>query len=170
MNICGLNFFDGEKANRVDEQLKFIKKIFSTKPTNIFSIIEQFSKEESLETNDFFVSCGEVKITFTKELISNYNKVKSLNKPILIRDVTYLRMIPKIRNLDVNYFPRFTWNSILPGKENFPFDPNYNRWLDIKKKYNLHIKDYQKQGDKILFITDPTDASLNDLNFNQMDT
>lgn len=151
MNICGLNFFDGEKANRVDEQLKFIKKIFSTKPTNIFSIIEQFSKEESLETNDFFVSCGEVKITFSKELISNYNKVKSLNKPILIRDVTYLRMIPKIRNLDVNYFPRFTWNSILPGKENFPFDPNYNRWLDIKKKYNLHIKDYQKQGDKILF-------------------
>ena len=40
MNICGLNFFEGEKAIRVNEQLKFIKKIFSTKPTNIFNIIE----------------------------------------------------------------------------------------------------------------------------------
>lgn len=168
MNICGLNFFEGEKAIRVDEQLKFIKKIFSTKPTNIFNIIEQFSKDELLEINDFFVSCGDIKLTFNKELISKLNKVKSLNKPILIRDVTYLRIIPKIRNLDVNYFPRFTWNSILPGEKNFPFDPNYNRWLDIKKKYNLHIKDYQKQGDKILFLLQiPTDASLNDLNFNQ---
>ena len=86
MNICGLNFFDGEKANRVDEQLKFIKKIFSTKPTNIFNILEQFSNKELLEINDFFVSCGDVKITYNKELTSNYNKVKSLNKPILIRD------------------------------------------------------------------------------------
>ena len=136
MNICGLNFFEGEKAIRVNEQLKFIKKIFSTKPTNIFNIIEQFSKEELLEINDFFVSCGDIKITFNKELISKYNKVKSLNKPILIRDVTYLRIIPKIRNLDINHFPRFTWNSILPGEKNFPFDPSYNRWLDIKKNIN----------------------------------
>ena len=80
-----------------------------------------------------FVSCGDIKLTFNKELISKLNKVKSLNKPILIRDVTYLRIIPKIRSLDVNYFPRFTWNSILPGEKNFPFDPNNNRWLDIKK-------------------------------------
>ena len=49
MNICGLNFFEGEKAIRVDEQLKFIKKIFSTKPTNIFNMIEQFSKDELLK-------------------------------------------------------------------------------------------------------------------------
>ena len=68
-------------------------------------MIEQFSKDELLEINDFFVSCGDIKLTFNKELISKLNKVKSLNKPILIRDVTYLRIIPKIRSLDVNYFP-----------------------------------------------------------------
>ena len=37
----------------------------------------------------------------------------------------------------------------------------------ILKKYNLTIKDYQTQGDNILFLLQiPTDASLNDLNFN----
>ena len=55
----------------------------------------------------------------------------------------------------------------MPGEKNFPYDPNYNRWEDIKKKYNLHVRDYQKQGDKILFLLQiPTDASLNELNFN----
>ena len=53
---------------------------------------------------------------------------------------------------DVNNFPRFTWNSILPDQQNFPFDHSYDRWSDIKKKYNLDIRDYQKQGDKILFF------------------
>ena len=28
MNICGLNFFNGEKGRRVEKQLKEIKKIF----------------------------------------------------------------------------------------------------------------------------------------------
>ena len=69
-------------------------------------------------------------------------------------------------NLDVNNFPRFTWNSILPYKMNFPYDSSYDRWSALKKKYDLKVKDYKKQGDNILFLLQiPTDASLNELNF-----
>ena len=82
---------------------------------------------------------------------------------MLIRDVTYLRMV-QIRKLDVNFFPRFTWNNILSYENNFPYDESYNRWDEIKRKYKIIIKDYQKQGDNILFLLQiPTDSSLNEL-------
>ena len=167
MNICGLNFFTGLKYNRVQKQLSQIKKIFESESKNRFSFIESPEKYDQLKLFDFFVTCGDIKVTFNKHLIQNHLKIKNLKKPQLIRDVTYLRVIPKIKKIDVNFFPRFTWDSILPGEKNFPYDPNYNRWEDIKKKYNLHVRDYQKQGDKILFLLQiPTDASLNELNFN----
>ena len=56
-------------------------------------------------------------------MIDIYSKINSMKKPRLIRDVTYLRIIPEMTNLDVNNFPRFTWNSILPYKMNFPMIP-----------------------------------------------
>lgn len=166
MNICGINFFEGEKGSRVNQQLSLLEKIFLSNKTNSFEILKNVVSNIDLNKLDFFVTCGDIKITFNKELIEEYLKIKSTNKPILIRDVTYLREIPKIKNDDVNNFPRFTWNSILPDQHNFPFDPSYDRWSDIKKKYNLEIRDYQKQGDKILFFLQiQTDASLNELNF-----
>ena len=166
MNIGGINFFGGEKAKRVQDQLYEIKKIFDTNSNNNFNIIQNYTNKEELDNYNCFVNCGDIKITFNRELIKRYLDIKSTKKPILIRDVTYLRVIPKLRKLDVNHFPRFTWNSILPYKNNFPYDKSYNRWDDIKKKYNLTIKEYKKQRDNILFFLQiPTDASLNDLNF-----
>ena len=166
MNIGGLNFFDQAKGERVQNQLNEIGYIFNSNKSNDFVIIKETNNND-LKKYDFFISCGDVKITFNRDLIEKYLNINLTKKPRLIRDVTYLRIIPKIRNLDVNFFPRFTWNSILPGEQNFPYDQSYNRWLEIKNKYNLHIKDYKKQGDKILFFLQiPTDASLNDLNFN----
>ena len=51
------------------------------------------------------------------------------------------------------------------NNNNFPYDPSYNRWLELSRKYNLTIKDYKKDGDKILFILQiPADTSLNELN------
>lgn len=167
MNICGFNFFSGDKGARVQNQLLEIKDIFNSNSKNNFNIQNKINLNE-LQKYDFFVTCGDVKITFNRDLIEKYANIKSLKKPQLIRDVTYLRIIPKICKLDVNYFPRYTLNTILPGQNNFPYDNTYNRWLDIKKKYNLHIKDYNKQGDKILILLQiPTDASLNNLNFNK---
>jgi len=166
VNICGVNFFEGEKGGRVDQQLSLLEKIFLSNKENSFKRLKNEISNIELGKFDFFVACGDVKITFNKKLIEEYFKIKSTNKPVLIRDVTYLREIPKIKNFDVNNFPRFTWNSILPDQQNFPFDPSYDRWSDIKKKYNLEIRDYQKQGDKILFFLQiQTDASLNELNF-----
>ncbi len=169
MNICGLNFFNGQKADRVQNQLHKIKEIFISDSINNFNIIKNYRDREELDKYNFFVSCGDIKITFNKELLKRYLEIKALKKPLLIRDVTYLRMIPKIRKLDVNFFPRFTWNNILPYKNNFPYDQSYNRWDEIKKKYKIIIKDYQKQGDNILFLLQiPTDSSLNELNFNNV--
>ena len=166
MNICGLNFFDQVKGKRVQNQLLEIGEIFNSNKSNNFVIINEINKND-LKKYDSFISCGDVKITFNRNLIEKYLNINLTKKPRLIRDVTYLRIIPKIRNLDINFFPRFTWNSILPGEHNFPYDQSYNRWLEIKNKYNLTIKDYKKKGDKILFVLQiPTDASLNQLNFN----
>lgn len=165
MNICGLNFYYGEKGNRVNNQLKEIKKIFNSNSKNNF-IIQNDIKTIKDSEHDFFVTCGDIKISFDKNLMKKFNDLKLINKPHLIRDVTYLRVIPKIKNLDINYFPRLTWNDILPDKNNFPYDKSYNRWLDLKKKYNLTVNDYKKQGDNLLFLLQiPTDASLNELNF-----
>lgn len=165
MNIYGLNFFKNEKGERIGGQLQIIKKIFEVNESNRFNIIRQLNNDFK-EKVDFFVTCGDIKITFDNNILEQFYNLKLFNKPRLIRDVTYLRIIPKITNLDVNNFPRFTWNTILPDHSNFPYDPSYNRWLDLKRKYNLVIKDYKKQGDNILLLLQiPTDASLNELNF-----
>lgn len=165
MNIYGLNFFKDEKGDRIERQLQIVRKIFEVNKNNKFNIIKRLNKDFKKKI-DCFVTCGDIKIAFDNNIIEQFNNLKLFNKPRLIRDVTYLRIIPKIKNLDVNNFPRFTWNTILPDHSNFPYDPSYNRWLDLKKKYNLVIKDYKKQGDNILLLLQiPTDASLNELNF-----
>lgn len=167
MNIYGVNFFNFEKGERIDQQLRIIKNIFEINKNNRFNIVRKFNNDHKDEV-DFFVTCGDIKISFDNNILEKFHSLNSFNKPRLIRDVTYLRIIPKIKNLEVNSFPRFTWNSILPDNSNFPYDQSYNRWLDLKKKYNLVVKDYQKQGDNILLLMQiPTDASLNILNFKE---
>jgi len=42
VNICGLNFFDGEKGRRVEKQLKEIKKIFLSNNKSDFNIIYDY--------------------------------------------------------------------------------------------------------------------------------
>ena len=64
MNICGLNFFDGEKGRRVEKQLKEIKKIFLSNNKSDFNIIYDYDNIGELVKYDCLVSCGDVKITF----------------------------------------------------------------------------------------------------------
>ena len=166
MNICGFNFFLGEKGNRVENQLNRIKEILEINKKNKFEINKNLSNILEDNTFDIYVTCGDVKISFSKEMIDIYSKIASSKKPRLVRDVTYLRIIPKLTNMEVNNFPRFTWNSILPNNINFPYDSHYDRWSELKKKYDLKVEDYKKQGENILFLLQiPTDASLNELNF-----
>ena len=168
MKFCGLNLFDGEKYKRIQNQLEIIKEIFLVNKNNNFVYLDKNVQDDDYKRFDAFITCGDVKVALDQKLIDIFLKLQSLKKPRLIRDVTYLRIIPKLTKLDVNQYPRFSWNSILPCKMNFPYDSKYDRWLEIKKKYNLAVKDYRPQGDKILFLLqNPTDSSLNFLNFYQ---
>lgn len=168
MNICGINLFEGEKYRRIQNQLKVIQEIFLVNKNNKFIYLDRNVQDDDYEKYDVFVTCGDVKIALDQNLIDIFLKLQSSKKPRLIRDVTYLRIIPKLTKLDINQYPRFSWNSILPNKMNFPFDSKYDRWQEIKKKYNLVVKDYKPKGDKILFLLqNPTDSSLNVLNFYQ---
>lgn len=166
MIIGGYNIFIGEKGDRINNHLNVIKSIFESNKNIIFEI---FNKDLNykIKTLDAIVTCGDMKIIFPDIVNQSYQYIKRSNIPHLIRDVTYLREIPKKTGLHVNNYPRFTWNTIVPSKNNFPFDPTYDRWSEIKKKYNIDIKDYDTSGENILFLLQiPTDASLNEITFN----
>ena len=148
MNICG-NLFEGKYRHH---QLKVIQVIFLVNKNNKFIYLDRNVYDDDYEKYDAFVTCGDVKIALDQNLIDIFLKLKSSKKPRLIRDVTYLRIIPKLTKLDINQYPRFSWNSILPNKMNFPFDSQYDRWLEIKKKYNLVVKDYNLKETKYCFF------------------
>lgn len=166
MNIGGFNIFLGEKGDRIDKHLHIIKEIFESDPKNKFNIFKE-DLGHNLKKLDFIVTCGDMKIIFPDIVNQSYRYIKQSNIPHLIRDVTYIREIPKKTGLDVNNYPRFTWNSIVPTNNNFPYDSTYDRWGELKKKYKIDIKDYDTSGENILFLLQiPTDASLNEITFN----
>ena len=85
MNIYGLNFFNFEKGERIDQQLRIIKKIFEINKKNRFNIVRKFNNDLKDEV-DFFVTCGDIKISFENNILEKFNSLNSLNKPRLIRD------------------------------------------------------------------------------------
>ena len=108
MNICGLNLFEGEKYRRIQNQLEIIQNIFLVNKNNNFIFLDKNVQDDDYEKYDAFVTCGDIKIALDQKLIDIFLKLQSLKKPRLIRDVTYLRIIPKLTNLDVNQYPRFS--------------------------------------------------------------
>ena len=64
MNICGFNFFNGEKGAGFHQLLE-IKDIFNSNSKNNFNIQNKTNISE-LQKYDFFVTCGDVKITFNR--------------------------------------------------------------------------------------------------------
>ena len=166
MNIGGFNIFLGEKGDRIDTHLHVIKEVFESDQKNKFNIFKE-NLRGNLSKLDVIVTCGDMKIIFPDIVNKNFQYIKQSKIPHLIRDVTYLREIPRKTGLDVNNYPRFTWDSIVPAGNNFPYDSAYDRWGEIKKKYNIEIKDYDTSGENILFLLQiPTDASLNEITFN----
>ena len=95
MNICGLNLFEGEKYRRIQNQLKVIQEIFLVNKNNKFIYLDRNVYDDDYEKYDAFVTCGDVKIALDQDLIDIFLKLQSSKKPRLIRDVTYLRIIPK---------------------------------------------------------------------------
>ena len=167
MHLCAINTFTGDKKNRIHNQYSLIKRIIETNPNNCLEIIDKDFEKINLDIYDSVVTSGDVKIIDPDSRKKFYKIIKDHKTSQLVRDVTFIRQIPSITKLDVNNYPRFTWNSSVVNSSNFPYDKTYNRWLELKKKYNLIIKDYKKEGDKVLFVLQiPSDTSVNELNFN----
>ena len=166
MNIGGYNNFIGNKGAKINKQLLILKSIYETNKDISFNIFN-LNLDDQLKTLDSIVTCGERKIIFSEKHNHNFELIKSSQIPHLIRDVTYLRMIPKIAGEDVGEYPRFTWGKITPSVSNFPYDKTYDRWSYLSKKYGLSVREYSNKGENILFLLQvPTDASLNKIIFN----
>ena len=165
MKRGGYNCFLGDKGKRIQNQLKLIKLIFESINDISFKIFET-DLISQLHDFDAIVTSGDKKVIFPKAVNDQFNFIRSSSIPHLIRDVTYLREIPEKTGEDVNNFPRFTWNRIVPSNDNFPYDETYDRWSDLSKKYNLSVHDYKTKGEKILFLLQiPNDASINEMIF-----
>ena len=161
MNIGGYNNFIGNKGAKINKQLLILKSIYETNKDISFNIFN-LNLDDQLKTLDSIVTCGE-KNNFFRKHNHNFELIKSSQIPHLIRDVTYLRMIPKIAGEDVGEYPRFTWGKITP-LSNFPYDKTYDRW-SLSKKYGLSVRIF-KQGSIFILLQVPTDASLNKIIFN----
>lgn len=125
---------------------------------------------------DFFVQNGlKKKIRPTNHIYEYVEKIsKEKNKPILIREAPTLR---KIDNRSTNkHIPfdnkwiKLSWNSFFMDEGLFPYDPAYDRWYELSKKFDITVHDWKRRGDAVLFnLQIPTDSALNRLTYNNID-
>ena len=126
--------------------------------------------ELQTRTPDFFVQNGIKKkardgnVFYERvETISNDQKI-----PILIRELPVIRQIclgqtDKQTTFDDRWI-RFSWNSFFMDEGLHPYDPSYDRWNELQKRYNLEIYPQKIRGDYILFSLQlDGDSALNRL-------
>lgn len=85
-----------------------------------------------------------------------YKEIQNKNKPVLIKELPVFRSIEGIgiRKKGVPFeqqWHRYSWNHYFADIGIHPYDPTYNRWNDLSKKYNLRCEDWKRRGDAILF-------------------
>lgn len=120
---------------------------------------------------DFFVQNG-----IKKPLRENndiYEYVEKTGKPILIREMPVLRDIAGKTQTKIPFeqqWFRFSWNSFFMDDGIHPYDPSYDRWSEISKKYNIEVKNWQRRGDAILLnLQKDGDSALNRLTYSNID-
>jgi hypothetical protein len=96
------------------------------------------------------------------------------NIPILIRELPVLRRIC-IDKVDKNtpykerWF-RFSWQSFFMDEGIHPYDPSYDRWGELKQKYNIEVRDWHRYGDYVLICLQlDGDSALNRLIYNDIE-
>lgn len=134
-----------------------------------------FPFDEIITTPDFFVQNG---IKKKSRGVNNiYEAVESISHkkkiPILIRELPILRQISlsntNKRTEFENRWVRFAWNSFFYDDGLHPYDSGYDRWNELKKKYNLVVHDWKSRGDNILFCLQlDGDSALNRLTYNNI--
>lgn len=138
----------------------------------------KFIGSDQLDTEeyDFLIQNGLKKID--REDAAIYEKIeyihKTQNKPILIRELPVIRQISSgsydKNTTDDEKWVRLSWNSFYNDEGLHPYDPTYNRWKRLSKKYNIVMHDWQRRGDAILFnLQRDKDSSLNRLLYNGID-
>jgi len=154
--------------------------IKTSKSNKIKGLRSMFVGDECIITNfedlpnidfDFFVQNGMKKKSRSNNDIYEYTE-KS-NKPVLIREAPVLRMINNGTQTKIPFqkqWNRFSWNSFFADEGLHPYDPSYNRWEELSKKYKIEIKDWKRRGDAILFnLQKDGDSALNRLIYNGID-
>ena len=167
----GYNFFN-KNSKRFEVYamlLNFMKNICESDKSSSFKISQNININDLNKSNSF-CTLGMKKISRPVSINSIIDTIENTKKPNLLRDNTLMRIIPEITNLEKLYYHTFIFNNLKPYSNNlnFPYDPSYDRWAYLKKKYNLVIEDYKKPGSDILFILQlDTDQSLNYFNFGE---
>lgn len=102
------------------------------------------------------------------------NIYKEKNIPTLIREAPVLRKISNgasSSSLEKISFEdkwiKLSWNSYYIDEGLFPYDPSYDRWSELSKKYNINIENWQRRGDAVLLnLQKGGDSALNRLTYN----
>jgi hypothetical protein len=120
---------------------------------------------------DFFVQNGMKKKSRSNNEI--YEFTENSGKPVLIREAPVLRMINNGSQTKVPFekqWNRFSWNSFFVDEGLHPYDPSYNRWDDLSKKFDIKVHDWKRRGDAVLFnLQKDGDSALNRLTYNGTD-
>jgi len=137
--------------------------------------IVEFENIDTLDF-DFFVQNG-----LKKKIRSNnahYEAVEQLsitqNKPILLREASSLRNMGTIGSTNTgsrvpfeSRWGKLCWNSFFMDEGIFPYDPAYDRWADLSKRFDLQVREWQRRGDAVLVnLQVPTDSATNRLTYN----
>jgi len=121
---------------------------------------------------DFVVQSGVKKPSRPTEYI--FIALEKLNKPILIQEAPNLRMISSgsynsLIPSGSKWF-KFSWNHYFVDEGIYPYDDTYDRWTELKNRYNINVYDWCRRGDNILLnCQKPGDSALNRLTYNNID-
>lgn len=120
---------------------------------------------------DFFFQNGVKKQS--RENNNIYEFIENSGKPFLIREAPALRAISDGSQTKIPFekqWNRFSWNSFFMDEGLFPYDPSYDRWTELSKKYDIQVHDWKRRGDAILInLQKYGDSALNRLNYNGID-
>ncbi len=112
---------------------------------------------EDLETVecDFLIQTG-MPNEAKKYIDHVYEGIQKKKKPILVKELPVLRSVSGISQDSKNspfdnQWYRFSWNHYFADEGIHPYDPSYNRWEELSKKYNINVYDWKRRGDAILF-------------------
>jgi hypothetical protein len=120
---------------------------------------------------DFFVQNGMKKKSRPNNEV--YEFTENSGKPILIREAPALRQVGNGSQTKIPFeeqWNRFSWNSFFMDEGLFPYDPSYDRWTELSKKYDIQVHDWARRGDSILLnLQIDGDSALNRLTYNGID-